>query len=66
MMNDKKAILRRSIKASVKALSDAEKAMRASRVWASVEKDPRFASAEYVLLFWSLPDEVDTHAFVEK
>lgn len=66
MTNDRKAILRKSIKASVKALSDAEKAARASQVWASVEKDPRFVSAKYVLLFWSLPDEVDTHAFVEK
>ena len=31
-----------------------------------IEKHPRFISATTVLLYHSLPDEVQTHAFVEK
>ena len=31
-----------------------------------IEKHPRFIAATTVLLYHSLPDEVQTHAFVEK
>lgn len=65
-MDSEKLSLRKSIKASVRALTPEGKAERAERVWSAVEQDPHFVSAKCVLLFWSLPDEVDTHAFVEK
>ena len=66
MDREGKTILRKSIKAKVKELSEIEKNERAAQVWRAVEQDPHFASARCVLLFWSLPDEVDTHAFVER
>ena len=66
MGKEEKTTLRRSIKAKVKGLSKTEKDERATQIWRAVEQDPHFASARCVLLFWSLPDEVDTHAFVER
>lgn len=61
-----KAELRKSIRAKVKTLSDKEKQKRSEKVWASMEKNRYFRSAKTILLFWSLPDEVSTHEFVEK
>lgn len=65
-MSEDKSLLRRSIKAAVKSLSCEEKRDRALRVWSLLEENPHFVSAKCVLLFWSLPDEVETHAFVER
>lgn len=61
-----KSELRKSIKAAVKALSKEEKRQRSEYVLKSLEKNKYFRSARSVLLFWSLPDEVETHEFVER
>ncbi len=54
------------IRAAV-AGAEAEELARQSRcVMARVEALPQFAAARTVALYRSLPDEVDTHAFIEK
>ncbi len=65
-MSTEKMTLRKSIRARVKALSEKEKQKRSEKVCSSLERNKYFRSARTVLLFWSLPDEVDTHGLVEK
>lgn len=65
-MSIEKVALRKEIKAAVKALSEEQKWKRSERVLASLERNKYFRSAQSVLMFWSLPDEVMTHDFVEK
>lgn len=61
-----KTALRKIVKAQVKALSPEERTALSLQVLKQVETHPRFAEAHTVLLYYSLPDEVDTHDFVNK
>lgn len=61
-----KSDLRKCVKAAVKALSLAEKQHLSDSLLEQVEAHSRFAAARTVMLFYSLPDEVCTHAFVER
>lgn len=36
------------------------------KIFTEVEKLPEFIKCKHVLAYWSLPDEVNTHAFVQK
>lgn len=60
-----KSDLRKCVKAAVKALSPDEKQRLSAALLAQVEAHPRFKAARTVMLFYSLPDEVCTHAFVD-
>ncbi len=65
MMEEKKA-LRKHI-AELKGLMDASDLSAASeRLLRHVEQSVRFQEARTVLCYYSLPDEVQTHAFVER
>ena len=35
-------------------------------IWSQVEDLPEFQTAQSVLLYWSMPSEVDTHSFLER
>ena len=59
-----KQILRKQMAQAKKALSPEEKIQRSSRIFDRLEALPAFQSAKKVLLYWSLPDEVQTPAFV--
>lgn len=61
-----KKILRQEIKERVSSLSPNERKEREKRILEQLENNLFFRQAKSVLLFWSLPDEIDTHPFVKK
>ena len=61
-----KKILRQEIKERVASLSPNERKEREKRILEQLENNLFFRQAKSVLLFWSLPDEIDTHLFVKK
>lgn len=61
-----KSELRRQVRASKKAIPLEEKQRRSLPVMAQVESLPAFCSAQTVLLYWSMDDEVYTHDFVRR
>lgn len=64
-MIDKKEI-RKKIKNMRLMLTEAEKTSAASAVFERLEKSAPFLMANHILLYHSLPDELSTHAFLEK
>lgn len=62
---DKKKELRKQIKA-LKKIHASSAAQQSADIMAALEKHPLFKSANLILLYHSLPDEVDTHAFLAK
>ena len=58
--------LRNEIAQAKKTHSPAELQKRSAVLLSQLEQHPRFVAAQTVLLYYSLPDEVQTHAFVEK
>lgn len=63
---EEKKLLRKQIRAQVRALSATDAQAQADRVWQQIEAMPQFQQAQRVLAFWSLPDEVHTHNFVAR
>lgn len=61
-----KSRIRRRIRNRKNILSDMEKAQSATMVFEKIESLPEFQAAKSVLLYWSLPDELPTHGFIEK
>lgn len=62
----KKEDIRRKIKAQKALLDDAEKLEAASRAFALLERTAAFVMADNILMYHSLPDELSTHAFLDK
>lgn len=61
-----KTKIRRRIRNKKNILSDMEKSESSKMVFQKVEELPEFINAKSVLLYWSLPDELPTHNFIEK
>ncbi|MDR1729395.1 MAG: 5-formyltetrahydrofolate cyclo-ligase [Prevotellaceae bacterium] len=61
-----KHALRNKIKERIAGLSREEKRRLSDEILSSIERLPEFKKAKNILLFWSLPDEVFTHDFLEK
>ena len=61
-----KAQIRAEITRKKKQHTQEELGLLSAQVWNQLENHPLFQSARTVLLYYSLPDEVQTHAFVEK
>ena len=59
-IKDKKKRLRRRIRGSVADVA------RDVSIWEQLESLPEFVSARSVLLYWSMPSEVNTHSFLER
>lgn len=56
--------IRKEIRAKVKGMYGWEKDYYGKKVLQAVEAESSFIEAKIVLLFWSLPDEVNTHDFI--
>ena len=65
-MKEQKKLLRKLIAQEKKRQSASLLTTHSIALLEQIEKHPRFISATTVLLYHSLPDEVQTHAFVEK
>ena len=61
-----KTEIRRRMRELKRAVTAEEKLRRSETVMRSVEQLPEFQHARVVLLYWSMADEVQTHAFVER
>lgn len=66
MGKEEKRLLRRYIAEKKKSYSQESLSERSFILLNELEKHPAFTQAETVLLYYSLPDEVQTHDFVEK
>lgn len=58
--------IRSKIRASKALLTHSEKITAAERVWRMIEQTAAFIMADRVLLYHSLPDELDTRGFLAK
>ena len=65
-MQSEKENIRKEIKKKICNLSDVEKKRQSSLVFDKLEKMPEFQYANIILMYWSLPNEVETHDFIEK
>jgi 5-formyltetrahydrofolate cyclo-ligase len=61
-----KQTLRQRIAQEKRLHSLEERAERSALLWPKIEEHPLFAGAHTILLYYSLPDEVCTHHFVER
>lgn len=61
-----KAEIRKRMRELKRAVTPEEKLRRSETVMRGVEQLPEFQRASVVLLYWSMADEVQTHAFVER
>ena len=61
-----KASIRKLMKTKKASLSAEDKQREADLVLRSIEKMPCFQKAQSVLMYYSLPDELPTHKFVQK
>lgn len=58
--------LRKRVKARVKLLTEEERRFFSQLLMEKLEKHPRFVQAKTVMLFHSLPDEVNTHELLDR
>ena len=65
-MNAKKEILRKEIREKINQLSEEEKHFQSTEIFKKLENLPEFRYANVILMYWSLPNEVETHDFIEK
>lgn len=61
-----KAEIRKQIRALKRAMTLDEKLRRSDVIMHQLEQTPQFGTSKVVLLYWSMDDEVQTHAFVDK
>ena len=66
MSMESKAETRKRIREMKRAVPPEEKLRRSDTVMRRVEEMPEFQQADVVLLYWSMSDEVQTHAFVDR
>lgn len=59
-IKEEKKAFRKRVKAAVAEISAEEKIERSDKLFKEVAKMEQFVRAERVLMFWSLPDEVQT------
>ncbi len=65
-MKEQKYLLRKKIKTELCKLTDEEKKYQSEVILKKLENLPEFQSAKIILMYWSLPNEVDTRSFIEK
>ena len=58
--------LRKKIKQLKAQVSPGEMQRKSAEIFQKLEQDSDFLKAEVVLAYWAMPDEVNTHDFVEK
>lgn len=65
-IQQQKKELRNKIRSLKKLQSEVDRKMQSGAILAKLEKTALFKKAKTVLLYWSMPDEVHTHDFIEK
>jgi 5-formyltetrahydrofolate cyclo-ligase len=65
-VNTQKKEIRKHIKALKSFRSPNDGVVASEEIFSTVENLPQFIIAQTVMLYWSLPDEVQTHSFVKK
>ena len=66
MLKEEKKLLRKEISRRKKATTEIDRKEWSKRLLELIENHPLFKQASTILLYHSLPDEVQTHEFVEK
>ena len=66
MLKEEKKLLRKEISRRKKATTEIDRNEWSKRLLELIENHPLFKQASTILLYHSLPDEVQTHEFVEK
>ncbi|MDR2814793.1 MAG: 5-formyltetrahydrofolate cyclo-ligase [Prevotellaceae bacterium] len=66
LLSEQKQSLRREVKALLRQLSPEEAAAKSEAVWRQVEQVEAFCRANAVLLYASLPGEVQTQDFIRR
>lgn len=66
MSVEEKAILRKKLRLQGRETSVVQLQEWSVRLMQKVEEHPRFVAAQRALLYWSLPDEPDTHDFLKR
>ena len=66
MIKEEKKELRKKIKKLNKQYTPEDLQEYGQKVMEATEKHPRFQKARKIFIYWSLPDEVPTHEFIEK
>lgn len=61
-----KLTIRKAMLSQTRSKSEKELAELSVQVCAAIEQNEYFKKAQTVLCFWSLPDEVNTHDFIQK
>lgn len=64
-MTTTKQALRQQVRQALRALTPAQRARQSAAALRQLEADPLFRQSSTVMLFHSLPDEIDTHGFLE-
>lgn len=64
-MIDKKE-LRKEIKLRKASLTSEQKAVECQQVWQQIESMPCFIESQHILLYHSLPDELNTHSIIDE
>lgn len=65
-IDEQKKALRQKVRALKKEVSLADKKSRSECIWQQLEQMKDFQSAKVVMFYWSMEDEVYTHAMVQK
>lgn len=66
MVKEEKDRIRAYIKIEKRKYSKTELQVKSISVLKQIEKDKCFLNSKIVLAYWSMPDEVSTHEFIEK
>lgn len=66
MVNSDKAGIRKQMRELKRQLTAEEKLRRSELIASRLEQVEQFAASRVVLLYWSMADEVQTHALVER
>ena len=66
MMKEEKRALRIKVAAEKARMNIHDRELLSELLFNKLEHDPHFIAAHYVLLYYSLPDEIATHKFIEK
>ena len=65
-MHDDKKMARQRIKRLVNVMAPESKAAQSAVIWERLEQTEAFVKATDILIYWSMDDEVQTPAFIEK
>lgn len=65
-INEQKKLLRKEVKRLKEDLSNEERKRQSDHIFNELEKTEVFQRSKVVLMFWSMPDEVITHNFVNQ